>query len=196
MPTQWKSGNGLVQSIKTEIQILSYNIVTKKVSILLTDGIENLVVGSEVIISNSTNSNFNGSFTVAEIEAEDSGKTLAFNFDLDISATENIVSIGGREFVEFISNDPMTTSTNYYYQYYDNGLNSVVRVTSSNFLTPVTNYEYEINLEEEKRNIFILKPRYLNIVFNDLEDIMTYKKGSSQYVTRTLKKGDNIRLYS
>jgi hypothetical protein len=25
---------------------------------------------------------------------------------------------------------------------------------------------------------------------------MTYKKGSSQYKTRTLKTGDNIRLYS
>ena len=196
MPTQWKSGNGLVQSIKSEVQILSYSIVTKKVSILLTNGIENLKVGSEIILSNSTNLAFNGSFTVAGIEAEDSGKVLAFNFDLDISAEEDIVSIGGKEIVEFISNEPMTTSTNYYYQYYDNGLNSTVRVTSSNFLLPVTNYEYEINLEEKKRNIFILKPRYLNIVFNDLEDIMTYKKGSSQYVTRTLKRGDNIRIYS
>jgi len=63
-------------------------------------------------------------------------------------------------------------------------------------VTPITNYEYEIKIEEEKRNIFILKPSYLNIVFDDLEDLMTYKKGGDQYVTDTLKRGDNIRLYS
>jgi len=32
-------------------------------------------------------------------------------------------------------------------------------------------------------------------VFNDIENIMTYKKGSEQFVSRTLKRGDNIRLY-
>jgi len=63
-------------------------------------------------------------------------------------------------------------------------------------VTPITNYEYEIKIEEEKRNIFILKPSYLNIVFDDLEDLMTYKKGGDQYVTDTLKRGDNIRLYT
>ena len=28
-----------------------------------------------------------------------------------------------------------------------------------------------------------------------MEDIMTYKKGATQYVNDTLKKADNIRLY-
>jgi small nuclear ribonucleoprotein (snRNP)-like protein len=50
-------------------------------------------------------------------------------------------------------------------------------------------------MEEEKRNIYVLKPSYLNIVFNDLEELMEYKKGSVQYVNATLKRGDNIRLY-
>jgi hypothetical protein len=61
---------------------------------------------------------------------------------------------------------------------------------------PVTNYEYEERLENNKRNIFLLKPRYLNVVLDDLEDIMTYKNGSSQFKTGTIKTGDNIRLYS
>lgn len=60
----------------------------------------------------------------------------------------------------------------------------------------VTNYEYEEKIENDKRNIYLLKPRYLNVVFDDLEDIMTYKKGSTQYVSGTLKKGDNTKLYS
>ena len=59
----------------------------------------------------------------------------------------------------------------------------------------VTNYDYEESLQEKRRNIFLLKPRYLNIVLDDLELLMTYKKGSSQYKTESLKTADNIRLF-
>jgi hypothetical protein len=55
---------------------------------------------------------------------------------------------------------------------------------------------YEDKLDNDKRNIYILKPRYLNVVLDDMQDIMKYKKGSSQYKTETLKTADNIRLYS
>ena len=48
----------------------------------------------------------------------------------------------------------------------------------------------------EKRNILLLKPKYLNIVREDMTDLMTYKKGSTEYVSKTLKKAENIRLYS
>ena len=85
--------------------------------------------------------------------------------------------------------------SSYYYEYYDPGLNQSVQVPSTNFIREVTNFEYENQIEEEKRNIFILKPRYLNIVFDDIEDIMTYKAGGDQYVNPTLKRADNIRLY-
>ena len=70
------------------------------------------------------------------------------------------------------------------------------QIFNANIAVPVTNYEYEERIENEKRNIFLLKPRYLNIVFDDLEEEMQYKEGSSQYVTETLKKGDDIRLTS
>lgn len=61
--------------------------------------------------------------------------------------------------------------------------------------TPVTIYEYEEKIENTKRNIFILKSDYLGIILNDMKEIMSYEEGSSQYVTRTLAKADNIRLY-
>ena len=77
--------------------------------------------------------------------------------------------------------------------YYDNALGQHVRATD--IAIPVTNYEFEDNLNNEKRNIFILKASYLNIVFDDLEEIMEYKKGSTQYVSETLVQGDNIRLF-
>jgi len=70
------------------------------------------------------------------------------------------------------------------------------QVDIGNVAIPVTNYEYEEKLENDKRNIFLLKPRYLNVVLDDMGDIMPYKKGSSQYVSEDLKRADNIKLYS
>ena len=81
----------------------------------------------------------------------------------------------------------------YSVSYYDEFIGQ--DVIKSDITVPVTNYDYETRIDNEKRNIFVLKRRYLNIIFNDIEDIMEYKKGSTQYVSATLKRGDNIRLY-
>lgn len=83
---------------------------------------------------------------------------------------------------------------NYSLSFYDAGIEQEVFVT--NFTDPITNYQYEEQLENQKRNIFVLKPSYLNVIVNDIEDIMPYKKGSSQYVNATLKRGENIRLFT
>ena len=69
-------------------------------------------------------------------------------------------------------------------------------ITKSNFAVEVTNYEYEAKIEDAKRDIYLLKPEYLSIVRDDMDDMMPYKKGSTQYVSRTLKEGENIKLYS
>lgn len=79
-------------------------------------------------------------------------------------------------------------------KYYDFSIDQEVLIT--NATVPVTNYEYEEKIENAKRNIYILKPTYLNVITDDMIDIMTYKKGSSQYKTDTLKRADDIRLYS
>ena len=77
--------------------------------------------------------------------------------------------------------------------YYDDALGQHVRATD--VALPVTNYTHEERLNNDKRNIFVLKASYLNIVFDDLEEIMEYKKGSTQYVSETSVQGDNIRLF-
>jgi hypothetical protein len=87
----------------------------------------------------------------------------------------------------------LQVSSDYSISYYDYYIDSLE--TLNNISIPVTNYEYEEKIENDKRNIWLLKPNYLNIVINDMKDIMPYKKGSSQYQTETLKRGDNIRLY-
>ena len=77
--------------------------------------------------------------------------------------------------------------------YYDDALGQHVRATD--IALPVTNFTHEEKLNNDKRNIFVLKSAYLNIVFDDLEEIMEYKKGSTQYIDETLVRGDNIRLF-
>lgn len=88
----------------------------------------------------------------------------------------------------------LQVDSSYSVSYYD--FFTDLQVTTGNLATPITNYEYEEKIDNNKRNIFILKSRYLNIVFDDMEEIMQYKKGSSQFVSESLKTGDNIKLYS
>jgi len=88
----------------------------------------------------------------------------------------------------------LQVESNYSVSYYDYFIG--LQVTKNNIVEPVTNLVYEERLEDAKRNIFLLKPRFLNVVLDDLEDMMTYRQGSSQYMTETLKRADNIRLYT
>ena len=80
--------------------------------------------------------------------------------------------------------------TQTYYDYYDAKM-----ITASNITRPVTNYQYEEKLENKKREIFVLKQEYLTVILDDIEDLMPYEKGSTEYLNGNLKKAENIRLY-
>ena len=88
----------------------------------------------------------------------------------------------------------LQVDSSYSVSYYD--FFTDLQVTTGNLAIPVTNYEYEEKVENDKRNIFLLKKDYVGIILNDMEGIMEYKEGSSQYVSETLKRADNILLYS
>ena len=82
--------------------------------------------------------------------------------------------------------------SDYSVTFYDNKLKQMI---TSSEKTTVTNYDYEDQIQTDKRNIFLLKREYIPVVRDDIEDIMPYRKGSTQYVSETLKRADNIRLY-
>jgi len=83
---------------------------------------------------------------------------------------------------------------NYSIEFYDPELESYT--TMSNITTEITNYDYENKIENEKRNIYVLKAEFINVILNDMEESMIYKEGSTQYLSETLVRGENIRLYS
>ena len=85
-----------------------------------------------------------------------------------------------------VSEDFSTT----YFDYFLSDL-----TTANNITRPITNHEYEENLENKKREIFLLKPEYISIVLDDIDDLNPYKKGSTEYIDETLKRAENIRLF-
>ena len=87
----------------------------------------------------------------------------------------------------------LEVDSNYSITFFDETIEGMTTVNSP--VTEVTNYMYEDRLQEDRRNIFVLKPRFLNVVKDDMEEMMLYKKGSTQYKSETLKTADNIRLF-
>ena len=88
----------------------------------------------------------------------------------------------------------LTVDSNYSVTYFD--WIAELEVTENNIVTPITNLEYEEKLDDKKRNIFLLKSEYIGVITGDMDNFMPYKKGSTEYVSKTLKKAENIRLYS
>lgn len=84
--------------------------------------------------------------------------------------------------------------SDYSITYYDAGTGT--EVTRSGLANPVTNYEYEVKIDDDKRNIYLLKAKYVTLATQDMEDGLPYRRGSSQYITDGLAVAENIRLYS
>ena len=87
----------------------------------------------------------------------------------------------------------LEVDSNYSITFYDDRTEGMTTVNSP--VIEVTNYMYEDRLQEDRRNIFLLKRRFLNVVKDDMDEMMLYKKGSTQYKSETLKTADNIRLF-
>lgn len=90
--------------------------------------------------------------------------------------------------------------SNFKLSYYDNEtlftndltlLGSKVKYIANPFVG-VSNYEYEVRKNSEKRSIYVLKPEYVQQYLNDFRTIMHYEK-SSQYVNNRLVKTENTR---
>ena len=91
---------------------------------------------------------------------------------------------------KLIQPEGITVPADYSITFLDNGiLRTESKITSFTFL------EHETNINDNKRNINVLKGPYLNLFLENIEDIMEYKE-SSQYITDSLKKTENPRIIS
>jgi len=81
--------------------------------------------------------------------------------------------------------------SDFVFKYYDT--NGIVEVKGTNVRTGISNYDYEVRLNEEKRGIFVLKPEYLQQFLSDFRDIMIYGE-SSQTINDNLMKTENTNI--
>ena len=78
--------------------------------------------------------------------------------------------------------------------YFDTGL-GVQQTVTTEIVTEITNQVYEDKLNDNKRNISIIKPRFIGLIIEEMERLAKYPKGSTQYVSKNVVKGENIRIY-
>lgn len=200
----WKTNGNFIQIINSKIfSIISTGSV---VTVELQNGMIGLEVGDQILVDNVSENEYNGQHVITEIVQASGNQVYIFKYELPSipNISEPKLSDPRKEEVHRTIESNVDISTfgttfeeanSYYYEFYDQGVGYARQISSSFFVKPITNYEYELKIEEEKRNIYILKPIYLSVIFNDMEELMTYKKGGDQYVNSTLKRGDNIRLF-
>ena len=66
-------------------------------------------------------------------------------------------------------------------------------VSTDNIAFAVTNFQHEIELNEKRREIDVLKNSYINTFVNDLRDVVRYDKHSN-YITSSLAATENTNV--
>jgi len=85
----------------------------------------------------------------------------------------------------------LTVDENFTFKYTQDGVN--ISLSGSQILESFTVFQHETDKNDRKRDIFILRSNYLDVIMEDLRNIMTYKN-SSQFINSRVKQGDNIRI--
>tara|TARA_B100000700_G_scaffold134942_1_gene150736 strand:+ start:2889 stop:3545 length:657 start_codon:yes stop_codon:yes gene_type:complete len=80
--------------------------------------------------------------------------------------------------------------SDFVFTYYDNGRQSV---SGTDVRTGISNYEYEVSINEDKKDIHLLKLGHLQQFLNDMRDIMVYDK-SPQYLNETTVRTENSNI--
>ena len=86
----------------------------------------------------------------------------------------------------------LVVDSTFQFNYYDQGNKTKL---GTEVVGAVTNYQYEVNKNDAKRTIYLLRTNFLTQIFLDMKEIMRYTD-SSQYIDSRTKKGDNLRVLS
>tara|TARA_B100001094_G_scaffold319063_1_gene363386 strand:- start:988 stop:1650 length:663 start_codon:yes stop_codon:yes gene_type:complete len=100
--------------------------------------------------------------------------------------TEEIKDSEGKVFVP----KKMKVDSTYKVSFLDSGTNKIVEVSP---IQGITYRKYEDRLQEDKRNINLLKSEYVSIVLDDIETLLDYEQ-STEYINPVLKRASNPNL--
>ena len=77
--------------------------------------------------------------------------------------------------------------------FYDSGISANVTKSGTSARTGISNFIYETRLNEDKRNIYVLKSGYLQQFLNDFRDAMIYEE-SSEYIDDYIIQTENTNI--
>jgi len=89
----------------------------------------------------------------------------------------------------FIPKGKIVDST-FKFTFLDSGTNRLVEVSP---IQGISYRTYEERLQDDKRNINLLEPKYINMILDDIETVLEYEP-SSEYINPRLKRGSNPNL--
>ena len=112
--------------------------------------------------------------------------------EVDSDFTFNVIEYHDRK-QEEVTYGVTPSSGNLTYDQQGNAKDSSGNVVRNSKVTPISNYQYEVELNDAKRRIRVLDDRYIGTVIDDMKRIMQYKN-SSQFVSSFLKNSYNPRL--
>lgn len=171
----WRTNGNFISTNSQRIsQIFSGDAInpTTTITVTLSEPLKNLKVGNLVTISNVTEAEYNGDFKVESIlDPFGNGNIESFTYKLATVPEISLpaITLDNSERAKITIYDDSVTGNGYQFEYYDKGI--LTKVNSAAFIKGVTNYDYELNINNKKREIFVLKPNYLGIVLNDMENI-------------------------
>ena len=96
------------------------------------------------------------------------------------------------EYNRVVMPDGLEVDMNFSFEYLSYS-KQIIKILSSQVVAMITNYDYEVKLNEEKRRIKILKPEFLPVFITDHQRIMKYKE-SSDFISTKLKNTYNPRI--
>lgn len=120
------------------------------------------------------------------------GNLFTYRYNEDSNSWYAIKAVIGNETYlwsfDFSSNEYRWGRNKYKgYIYYDQKDNTVKTVPGNDVSFPVKQFNYESQRNEEKRNIFILKPEYISLFVDEFRRRNLYKS-SGDFITERLKK--------
>ena len=95
--------------------------------------------------------------------------------------------------VRLIIPEGKIVDSNYSITFYDSGVSSNVTVSGVTARTGISNYLYESRLNDDKRNIYVLKTGFLQQFLNDFRDAMIYDD-SSEYIDDYIIQTENTNI--
>lgn len=80
------------------------------------------------------------------------------------------------------------------FQYLDTSVGEIKKFPGTALSRPVSYYEYEERLNDQKRQILVLRPEYVSVILSDMRNIMSYDPESPNYINDKLISTYNPKI--